>query len=610
MMAKRPEDRPQTMSEVIGMLESSRATPREAGDVSADLKTFARTAGRLLTRPPTPPPPVEPATNPPPVLPGKPLVTIDFDDVAPWPSSGGSGGGGRPLAWRDVIGGMLAAGVLLLIGLAAWAWFHAELRPQAATTVASTTSPPNRLPPRPSTIPLGPTPAPAPVAGPEPPEPPASVPEMPAPTPMPQPSEPSEPSSPVLVANDFAEARALWPAPEPGAVAAEPNQDWGYTADGALFYGIKTDDSLHYSWNWSVPPVGEPFELRARVRIVAGTPGARGVVTLHFFTDVERRSRAEDPKAFVIRMGTDGLLEVGSSFWTAEKHPDFLATRPIPHAAIRGEGQWNDLVVRVRHREVEVLVNGEPVTDTLASATELLPVGVQFGVESYPGPVRAEMESFSVVRLEGPAAREVGAKVAGRLIQYDNFTNPDSGWGEQDEPGPYPNHRGYEAGHYVLDVNRQWSGCQCWNAAPADVAEPYEFRLVGRIRGEGASSGGWGAIITTPGKGRGIQVAIDRAGRLVVDPAWQGAGAYPRDRRPFDPVALGDEFRAAEWAVLTVRVERRRVTFRVNGQTAGRPVEVGYDLLPSMPQIAVFKPDLGTHVRAEFEDVAVRAVDR
>lgn len=44
MMAKRPAERPQTMSDVVLALENCRVSAREAGDVSADLKTFARTA--------------------------------------------------------------------------------------------------------------------------------------------------------------------------------------------------------------------------------------------------------------------------------------------------------------------------------------------------------------------------------------------------------------------------------------------------------------------------------------------------------------------------------------------------------------------------------------
>jgi serine/threonine protein kinase len=43
MMAKRPADRFQTMTEVIDRLEACRGSARAAGDASADLKTFART---------------------------------------------------------------------------------------------------------------------------------------------------------------------------------------------------------------------------------------------------------------------------------------------------------------------------------------------------------------------------------------------------------------------------------------------------------------------------------------------------------------------------------------------------------------------------------------
>ncbi len=43
MMAKRPGDRPRSMSEVVLALEGCRTSSREAGDASAELKTFART---------------------------------------------------------------------------------------------------------------------------------------------------------------------------------------------------------------------------------------------------------------------------------------------------------------------------------------------------------------------------------------------------------------------------------------------------------------------------------------------------------------------------------------------------------------------------------------
>ena len=44
MMAKRPGERPQTMSAVVIAMEACRTSAREAGDASVDLKTFARTA--------------------------------------------------------------------------------------------------------------------------------------------------------------------------------------------------------------------------------------------------------------------------------------------------------------------------------------------------------------------------------------------------------------------------------------------------------------------------------------------------------------------------------------------------------------------------------------
>ena len=50
MVAKRPADRPQSMTEVLLELESCRSNPREAGDASTELKSFARTVIKRRVR--------------------------------------------------------------------------------------------------------------------------------------------------------------------------------------------------------------------------------------------------------------------------------------------------------------------------------------------------------------------------------------------------------------------------------------------------------------------------------------------------------------------------------------------------------------------------------
>ena len=56
MVAKRPADRPQSMTEVLLELENCRSTPREASDASTELKSFPRTVvARRKTHLPIPP---------------------------------------------------------------------------------------------------------------------------------------------------------------------------------------------------------------------------------------------------------------------------------------------------------------------------------------------------------------------------------------------------------------------------------------------------------------------------------------------------------------------------------------------------------------------------
>ncbi len=380
------------------------------------------------------------------------------------------------------------------------------------------------------------------------------------------------------------------------------------------------------AWAFDVPVYGLPeFQCDVVGRAVSGSAEGQGSWGMLFL--------AKD-RGFQVLINRRGELFVQPSFWTAEKYPEDLRIGPITHPAIRPDDQFNLLQVSVRKRRVDILVNSTRVCEPIPFDYDLDIHKLEMGLLGESGDLRVELDRLVVRELAAAASGAVASALVldpmpmiappasepastpdgprlGDVIYSDDFRNPDSGWNREDTPmgpGLRPFLRDYDAdnGLYFLEAPSSWLGAEAWDCTgPLD--QEFQIEAVGRVFGVGASPGGWGLIIVGA-DGRGLQVGIERQARLAVDPAFWGTEKYPNDPHYVPPLAHPAIKAGSEWNTLTVRVRSGR--WRCSSTAPGWPnpsTSTGTSS-PRRPRSPSIKPNQGSHVRAEFDRVEIRAL--
>jgi hypothetical protein len=265
---------------------------------------------------------------------------------------------------------------------------------------------------------------------------------------------------------------------------------------------------------------------------------------------------------------------------------------------------WNSLELASRNGSLSLKVNGQKVEYDGAIKLE---GPRRIGLRGMPGDVR-----FRNIETQGRPATPEGANgqaglLLGRVVYADDLSDPATGWSREDidnGPGQEPFKRNYEGGVYFLEAPPNWTGTSAWNVWDP-LSRDIQFEVIGRVLGDdNQSPGAWGLIIAGPAQ-RGLQVTIDRLGRFSLEPALWGAEKYPNDPRlgPFSHPAIRP---GKEWNEVTFRVRRRRLEVLVNSIRVCEPLKLGWDLTPATPQIAVWKPERLSRIRAEFDWMELR----
>lgn len=380
MMAKRPDDRPRSMVQVIELLQSCRSSSQEAREARSGLKrAFAETVlkrasprGRerspnasIYARPaPEDQLHVDPDLNledlvtdfreerpRPPLAEEKLPPLLPRGVVPPRPSSSSSP---RPLV--PILLGVLASS--LAIGV----FLRPTSRPEPAPGTG--TAPMGIDAPKPSAAgsPLGESSGPA------------MQPDRPA---RETPTVPVTPPAPlrVLYTDEFNDAASGWAV----------NDSMGY-ADGA--YYLEAQDTGQWAWNARGSLIH--FSCEAVGRILRDKPGGRGSWGLL----VLGRERG-----FQALIDNDAQLWIQPSFWTSDKRPGDPRIGPIVHPAIRPGNTFNTLRLNVRRRKLEVLVNNILVHDPIAIDWDLTPALVEIGLWCDAPRVRAEYDRIEIKEL-------------------------------------------------------------------------------------------------------------------------------------------------------------------------------------------------------------------
>jgi serine/threonine protein kinase len=275
---------------------------------------------------------------------------------------------------------------------------------------------------------------------------------------------------------------------------------------------------------------------------------------------------------------------------------------PIVHPAIKPGGAWNTLLLVMRKRKLEILVNSvrvwEPVTLNFDPTPSLLVLGAVQGSSSFRAEFdRVELREFwdSNLRLSPTAYNTI--RSATRSFYIDEFNDSKSGWNKGE-------HCGYSGGFYFLDLRDGQLG----RKLPGPLRKDSAVEVVGRLKSPGSSTrGSWGVVVIkeTGADRRGFMVKINAKGQLFLLPdPWRSAKDFQDVEPAIGPIANRAIMSANQLNRLLLVIRKRSLEIFVNGVAVCDPVPYDFDLTPSIFQLGAF--DGPAEIRAEFDSVVIR----
>ncbi|MFI5457898.1 MAG: DUF1080 domain-containing protein [Isosphaerales bacterium] len=201
-------------------------------------------------------------------------------------------------------------------------------------------------------------------------------------------------STRVLFVDDFNDPGSGWPKDTPEESARNAPEHHGYQD------GVYRIDANVGGWARSWPCPGRPlpeFVCEVVGRVYGDKPTSRGSLGVHVHSD---------HGGFQLRINSDNQLFLEPSNWTAKMHPNFPRVGPITHPAIKPGGKdFNTFVLRVKKRQVEILVNSVRVCDPVKFESDLTPARLSLGVFCDVPSIRAEFDRIEIKELSPePAA--------------------------------------------------------------------------------------------------------------------------------------------------------------------------------------------------------------
>lgn len=561
MLEKKPGDRPQSMHEVINVLESLRAAPGDSADSTADLRAIARTfMKRAPHRGGKPSPSVFARTQPQTNLGFNPLLALDDvvlnyrDEVAQEPLSPDKlpppPPRVRPARKRRntaVLWSLLPTAALFVIGASV---VSNMLKPKPEADGSAIGSPQ-------SVAPSPKEPAPAPNV-------------FPAPG-----------YRALFNGTDLSGWQGLY-----GAI------DACKVVDGSLVLTPRPGSDV--SEFFMTKAAFNDFHMKLEFQVADDTNSAFCAADTYPNKKPGRIIEVVDigPK----RSGDVWIMGDGQG----------LRSIKVKHVPFKRGDAWETLEVDRSDGLVTLHVNGEKVHDKAELITGLQHLGFQL----HTGTIRVrniQIKENGSTDSTAPKSEPSPPKLLGKVVYVDEFTDPASGWRVDEtrvKGNNRPIRRKYENGTYILEMPELWSGFEAWDCT-GPIEHDIQVEGVGRVLGVGDFNGAWGFMIPGP-EGRGVEVCITRDAHVVVKPCQWATDKFPNDPFYLEPTPHHAIKAGHEWNTLTVRVRKRSVEVLVNGIAIGKPIVLDWDYRPAKPEIAVFKPFNEGRIRAEFERVEVR----
>ena len=559
MMAKKPGDRPRSMTEVIELLEACRTTPNEAKQARADLKTFAETFMKRASprkRDRSPDASVfakrtvpiglqfDPDLNLEDLVMGyreeaKPRELAEEQLPPKLPRVVRPKGRSR----RSPV--MLGLGSLALIGLCVAGYSllpHKQPTAIREPTLAKST--------------VGPT---TPVA------------VIPA------------GFRPLFNGKDLAD----WVSQD-GQVS-----DWDVRDGELVFRGQSPNGYLFTRKHYA------NFRLRLEFQAPAETNS--GVVLGKF----DATDNPPDFAEFNIS-GLDDPREKTGDFFNYKSGPDRRLLTPLS-VKMKPVQSWNSMEVARIGSMASVSVNGQK----LEYAEELTPVEGprRIGFQGFKGNIRfrnieiEELPSDLVTPPPTPIARKP------RVLFVDDFSKPQPYWSATtpEELAKEPRQIwGHRNGLYFMQASNDWRGYYYTGALPNGPYSDFSCEAECRVIGDKASSQGSLILQVKPEEG-GFEVRIDGNGILLIEPYKSH-----RDNAPVETPWIGPirhpaiKPGGAEFNKVRIDVTKRRAEIFVNSVKVCPTLAFDWDLTPAYIYRGVNCKE--PTVRAEFDRIEVKAL--
>ncbi len=577
MMAKRPSDRPQTMSEVVLSLEACRSSSREAGDASADLKTFART---ILKR-----------------APERRRRGLDASIFARPNPDPGDLTFDPDLTLEDLVGDYRKEGGREPIA-------EEKLPPIVSRPL------PRRVRRRPSSAPVGlialaivgvtlAAYAFRPQAGDERIEAPAleegvSIQQADRPVPI-----------PVAAKVEASGFRPIFNGVDLSGWKAHPLQKGGWTVQDGVLVGSGPMPSHLFTERDDY----RDFRLHIQARI---NDGGNGGVFLRcpIFGPVRPVQNPIWPVGYE--------AQVNSTHWNEDRTGSLRAgAKGEPVVVVRESivpaGQWFELELTARGNMIRIKVN-DVVTATYIDENRLYDEGsiaLQTVGRMRPDDKESVIE-FRKIEIEEltaapppkaqPAPSGVVAAIpakvpSGRLLYSDEFDNPASGW-PTESPGKSSEKAdvrvSYIDGLYRLEARNR--GGRIWKCPSVPPSE-FICEVVGRVHSDWPGSSGSMAVNFDYGD-KSLGISIDLKGRVEVRRKSERTFCIPRFTHP--AIHTGPE----AFNRVLVRVREGHAEFLLNGTRVCQPIEVDPDRNPTSMRLG-FSCSSGI-VRLDWDKVEIR----
>jgi serine/threonine protein kinase/formylglycine-generating enzyme required for sulfatase activity len=197
----------------------------------------------------------------------------------------------------------------------------------------------------------------------------------------------------VSYTDNFEDSKSGWPQMATEQANANPNHRYGYR-DGVWYNETQSPDSI---WGWHSPKgrFRDP-ELEVVARVVEEQPKSRASAFVYLISDI-RGGPQSDERGLQVRIDSEGRLFVEPSCFTRAKHPQGPWVGPIEHVAIHSaEKGYNKILLRVKKRQLEIVVNSVRVCEPLNLDWDLSPALIGLGVSSGSSGARAEFDRIEV----------------------------------------------------------------------------------------------------------------------------------------------------------------------------------------------------------------------